>query len=83
MHGNLCCGGGGGGSGGSGGGDRGDWIQYCNLHCIMVVVSLQENVSVPLSKHIYLSLAGKSFLNAINLNCNWKIICVCVGGGEA
>ena len=39
MHGNLCCGGGGGGSGGSGGGDRGDWIQYCNLHCIIVVYS--------------------------------------------
>ena len=37
MHCSLCCGGGGGG--GSGGGDdSGDWMQYCNLHCVMVVV---------------------------------------------
>ena len=29
MHCSLCCGGGGG---------SGDWTQYCNLHCVMVVV---------------------------------------------
>ena len=33
MPGNLCCGGGGGGGDGSG-----VWIQYCNLHCVMVVM---------------------------------------------
>ena len=27
-----------GGGGGSGGGDSGDWMQYCNLHCVMGVV---------------------------------------------
>ena len=36
MHCSLCCGGGGGGSGGGGG----DWTQYCNLHCVMVVVKV-------------------------------------------
>ena len=37
MYCSLCCGGGGGG-GGSGDDASGDWTQYCNLHCVMVVV---------------------------------------------
>ena len=28
---------GGGGGSGDGGGDSGDWTQFCNLHCVMVV----------------------------------------------
>ena len=31
MHCSLCCGGGGDDA-------SGDWTQYCNLHCVMVVV---------------------------------------------
>ena len=37
MHCSLCCSGGVGGGGG-GGDDSGDWTQYCNVHCVMVVV---------------------------------------------
>ena len=40
MHGSLCCGGGGGDSG-CGDGDSGDWMQYCNLHCVMVSIYIR------------------------------------------
>ena len=35
MHCSLCSGGGGGGGGDDA---SGDWMQLCNLHCVMVVV---------------------------------------------
>ena len=81
MHCSLCCGGGDGGGGGSGN-DSGDWTQYCNLHCVIVVVVVfflkQGGLFPKAVVHVRNACIATCAVVVVVLECTWYSGCTCM-----